>query len=236
MARIAGVDMPKDKRVEIGLTYIYGIGRKSAENIIAATGINPDTRVKDLTEDDFAKLREEIEDVHANRDWLAIAMDAELVEEEQFDVVVLPQTLKVENGAVKLSRTPKDGEELLAYNKSTGEAVTIAPDGKVTGAEEGTIVLVASYKTQATKADVMEIGGEGAGRGFAMYLEESVFNNNMKVIATKTTYFPRVVPESSFSMEGSSELAEQNMTSAFTVSQGEGQDYLGQIIYVPVEE
>ena len=61
MARIAGVDMPKDKRVEIGLTYIYGIGRKSAENIIAATGINPDTRVKDLTEDDFAKLREEIE-------------------------------------------------------------------------------------------------------------------------------------------------------------------------------
>ena len=61
MARIAGIDMPKDKRVEIGLTYIYGIGRKSAENIIAATGINPDTRVRDLTEDDFAKLREEIE-------------------------------------------------------------------------------------------------------------------------------------------------------------------------------
>ena len=61
MARIAGRDMPKDKRVEIGLTYIYGIGRKSAENILAATGINPDTRVKDLTEDDFAKLREEID-------------------------------------------------------------------------------------------------------------------------------------------------------------------------------
>ncbi|MBE6838513.1 MAG: 30S ribosomal protein S13 [Ruminococcus sp.] len=61
MARIAGIDMPKDKRVEIGLTYIYGIGRKSAENILAATGINPDTRVKDLTEDDFAKLREEID-------------------------------------------------------------------------------------------------------------------------------------------------------------------------------
>ena len=61
MARISGVDLPKEKRVEIGLTYIYGIGRKSAENIIAATGINPDTRVRDLTEDDFAKLREEIE-------------------------------------------------------------------------------------------------------------------------------------------------------------------------------
>ena len=58
MARIAGIDLPKDKRIEIGLTYIYGIGRKSAKDILAQTGVNPDTRVKDLTEDDEAKLRE----------------------------------------------------------------------------------------------------------------------------------------------------------------------------------
>lgn len=55
MARIAGVDLPRDKRVEIGLTYIYGIGRKTADDIIAATGVNPDTRVRDLTEEDIAK-------------------------------------------------------------------------------------------------------------------------------------------------------------------------------------
>ena len=61
MARIAGVDLPKEKRVEIGLTYIYGIGRKSAEDILAATGINPDTRVKDLTEAEEDKLREYID-------------------------------------------------------------------------------------------------------------------------------------------------------------------------------
>ena len=61
MARIAGVDLPKEKRVEIGLTYIYGIGRKSAEKILAATGISPDTRVKDLTEDDEIKLRDYID-------------------------------------------------------------------------------------------------------------------------------------------------------------------------------
>ena len=61
MARISGVDLPRDKRIEIGLTYIYGIGAKTASDIIAATGINPDTRVKDLTEDDVAKLREYIE-------------------------------------------------------------------------------------------------------------------------------------------------------------------------------
>ena len=64
MARISGVDLPRDKRVEIGLTYIYGIGRKTASDIIAATGVNPDTRVKDLTEEDVAKLREYI-DHHA---------------------------------------------------------------------------------------------------------------------------------------------------------------------------
>ena len=61
MARIAGVDIPNNKRMEIALTYIYGIGRKSANDILAATGINPDTRAKDLTEDEVAKLRDEIE-------------------------------------------------------------------------------------------------------------------------------------------------------------------------------
>ena len=61
MARIAGVDLPKDKRVEIGLTYIYGIGRKSADLILAETGIDPSIRVKDLSEDDVTKLREYID-------------------------------------------------------------------------------------------------------------------------------------------------------------------------------
>ena len=60
MARIAGIDLPKDKRIEIGLTYIYGIGRTSANKILAETGINPDTRVRDLTEDQEAALREVI--------------------------------------------------------------------------------------------------------------------------------------------------------------------------------
>ena len=58
MARIAGVDLPKDKRFEIGLTYVYGIGRTSAKKILEMTGINPDTRVKDLTDEDEAKIRE----------------------------------------------------------------------------------------------------------------------------------------------------------------------------------
>jgi len=65
MARIAGVDLPKDKRIEIGLTYVYGIGRTSALKILEATGINPDTRVKDITEQEEAALRDVI-----NRDYI----------------------------------------------------------------------------------------------------------------------------------------------------------------------
>jgi small subunit ribosomal protein S13 len=61
MARIAGVDLPRDKRVEIGLTYIFGIGRSKANTILKETGIDPDTRVRDLTEDEVAKLRSYID-------------------------------------------------------------------------------------------------------------------------------------------------------------------------------
>lgn len=61
MARIEGIDLPRNKRIEVGLTYIYGLGRSSSQKILEATGINPDTRVKDLTEAEISKLREEID-------------------------------------------------------------------------------------------------------------------------------------------------------------------------------
>ena len=78
MARISGVDLPREKRVEIGLTYIYGIGRKTASDIIKATGINPDTRVKDLTEDDVSKLREYIDHY--------VKVEGDLRRETAFDI------------------------------------------------------------------------------------------------------------------------------------------------------
>ena len=61
MARLVGVDLPRDKRIEVGLTYIYGIGLTTAKEIIAATGVDPDIRVKDLSEEDLAKLRDYIQ-------------------------------------------------------------------------------------------------------------------------------------------------------------------------------
>ena len=63
MARIAGVDLPREKRVEIGLTYVYGIGRTSATKILEATGINPDTRVKDLSEEELNQIRDYIKNL-----------------------------------------------------------------------------------------------------------------------------------------------------------------------------
>ena len=62
MARLVGVDLPRDKRVEVALTYIFGVGRTRAEQTIAATGVNPDTRVKDLTEEELVKLRDHLEE------------------------------------------------------------------------------------------------------------------------------------------------------------------------------
>ena len=68
MARIAGVDLPRDKRVEIGLTYILGIGLSSSQKILAKTGVNPDTRVRDLTEDEVQKIREVIGSEYLRRE------------------------------------------------------------------------------------------------------------------------------------------------------------------------
>lgn len=68
MARIAGVDLPRDKRVEIGLTYIFGIGKTTSQKILNKTGINPDTRIKDLTEEEISKLRGSIDEIMVEGD------------------------------------------------------------------------------------------------------------------------------------------------------------------------
>ena len=78
MARIAGVDLPREKRVEIGLTYIYGVGRKTANEILAATGINPDIRVKDLTDEQLITLRDYLEGNYKIEGDLRREIDADI--------------------------------------------------------------------------------------------------------------------------------------------------------------
>ena len=103
MARIAGIDLPKDKRVEIGLTYIYGIGRTSANKILAEAGINPDTRVKDLTEEDEAKLREIIGHSYTVEGDLRrdVAMDIKRLTGEDAPTVLVPKWLERDKNALK---------------------------------------------------------------------------------------------------------------------------------------
>ena len=120
MARIAGVDLPREKRIEIGLTYIFGIGRTSSNAILAKTGINPDTRVKDLTEDDVAKLREVIEHEYAVEGDLRrnIAMDIKrLIEIDCYRGQRHRKNLPVRGQRTKTNARTRKGPKRTVANK-----------------------------------------------------------------------------------------------------------------------
>ena len=120
MARIAGVDIPNAKRVEIGLTYIYGIGRTTSNQILAKTGIDPDTRCKDLTEEDVAKLRDEIENNHLVEGELRreIAMDIKrLVEIGCYRGVRHRKGLPVRGQRTKTNARTRKGPKRTIANK-----------------------------------------------------------------------------------------------------------------------
>ena len=120
MARIAGVDLPREKRIEIGLTYIFGIGRTSSNAILEKTGINPDIRVKDLTEDDVAKLREVIEHEYAVEGDLRrnIAMDIKrLIEIDCFRGQRHRKNLPVRGQRTKTNARTRKGPAKTIANK-----------------------------------------------------------------------------------------------------------------------
>ena len=120
MARIAGVDLPNDKRVEIGLTYIFGIGLTTSKKILADTGINPDVRVKDLTEDDISKLREYIDhnlQVEGDR-RRAIAFDIKrLIEIGSFRGLRHRKNLPVRGQRSKTNARTRKGPKKTIANK-----------------------------------------------------------------------------------------------------------------------
>ena len=120
MARIAGTDLPREKRVEIGLTYIFGIGRTRAKEILAATGLNPDTRVKDLTEDDVAKLREFIDNNYSVEGDLRrdIALDIKrLIEIGAYRGVRHRRGLPVRGQRTKTNARTRKGPKKTIANK-----------------------------------------------------------------------------------------------------------------------
>ncbi len=120
MARIAGIDLPKDKRIEIGLTYIYGIGRTSATKILAATGINPDTRVRDLTEEQEQLLRDEIDKSYIVEGDLRrnVAMDIKrLIEIGSYRGVRHRKSLPVRGQRSKTNARTRKGPKKTIANK-----------------------------------------------------------------------------------------------------------------------
>ncbi|MBO5035752.1 MAG: 30S ribosomal protein S13 [Clostridia bacterium] len=120
MARIAGIDLPNNKRVEVGLTYIYGIGINKSRTILNATGVNPDTRVKDLTEDDLSVLREYIDkNVTVEGDLRrAVALDIKrLVEIGCYRGVRHRKNLPVRGQRTKTNARTRKGPSKTVANK-----------------------------------------------------------------------------------------------------------------------
>ena len=120
MARISGIDLPRDKRIEIALTYIYGIGRKTASNICAQTGVDPDIRVRDLSEDDTAKLRDYIDkNCHVEGDLRRdVAFDIKrLIEIGCYRVVRHRKGLPVRGQRTKTNARTRKGPRKTMANK-----------------------------------------------------------------------------------------------------------------------
>ena len=105
MARIAGVDLPREKRIEIGLTYIYGIGRATANQLLAEAGVNPDTRVRDITDDEVKKISEAIEKLGVLVDYVISPVDD--IKNGNFKVPA-PKKLAVENSSNNFPFAPLD--------------------------------------------------------------------------------------------------------------------------------
>ena len=119
MARIAGVDLPNEKRVEIGLTYIFGIGLSTSKKILAATGVNPDTRVRDLTEDEIQKLRNEIDNYNVEGDLRRdIALDIKrLMEINCYRGIRHRKGLPVRGQKTKTNARTRKGPKRTVANK-----------------------------------------------------------------------------------------------------------------------
>ena len=120
MARIAGVDLPREKRVEIGLTYIYGIGRTSSNRILAAAGVNPDTRVRDLTDEDVKKISAVIDETQTVEGDLRrqIAMDIKRLQESGcYRGVRHRKSLPVRGQKTKTNARTRKGPKKTVANK-----------------------------------------------------------------------------------------------------------------------
>ena len=172
-----------------------------------------------------------IEDVQQQRDFIAMMLGAEIQTGQKVDAYVLPQGLTVKGGKVTLPQEPKSGETVV-YTKPDGTPVE---EGEITSLSDGDIIFCSGYKYEAD-AEKMVIASDKFAGSFKMVLDEQVFDADMQVIARKQTVFHKVIPNDSFTLEGSAERAEKTISYTFTVALESGQQDLGYIAYIPVGE
>lgn len=177
-----------------------------------------------------------IEDVQQQRDFIAMMLGAEIEAGQTVDAYVLPQGLKVNGNKVELPQIPKTGQQVtLTKADGTVVAENVAAGSKeVTVSGLGTedeIVFCSGYAYEA-QAEKMAIASDKFAGSFKMVLDEQVFNEDMQVVARKQTVFHKVIPNDSFTLDGSAERAEKTISYTFTVALEQGQQDLGYVIYI----
>ena len=177
-----------------------------------------------------------IEDVQQKHDFIAMMLGGEIKKDQTVDAYVMPQGLKVQSGTVTLPQKPKSGNPKLTKADGTPVEATFTDrvSSSLSGVEDGDIVYVEGY-AYVSSADNMliNIKSDRFAGSYKMILDEQVFNADMQVIARKQTVFHKVIPNDSFTLDGSAERAEKTASYTFTVALEPGQEDLGYVLYVP---
>ena len=179
-----------------------------------------------------------IEDVQQKHDFIAMMLGAKIETGATVDAYVLPQGLTVKSNKVELPQTPKTGEKVVV-TKADGTALDGAQvSGKeitgLSGLNDGDIVYISGYAYSAPADNMkMAIASDKFAGSFKMVLDEQVFNADMQIIARKQTVFYKVIPNDSFTLDGSAERAEKTTSYTFTVALEQGREDLGYVLYVP---
>ena len=179
-----------------------------------------------------------IEDVQQKRDFIAMMMGAEIQTGQTVDAYVLPQAIEVgAAGAIVLPQTPKAGERVVVED-ATGKVLTTTGTGKNLTISEsapakGTLVYISGYAYETEASELMVISSNKFASSYKMILDEQVFDADMQIVARKQTVFHKVLPNDSFTLDGSSERAEKTISYTFTVGLEAGREELGYVVYIP---
>lgn len=178
-----------------------------------------------------------IEDVQQKRDFIAMMMGAEIQTGQTVDAYVLPQAIEVgAAGAIVLPQTPKTGETVVVED-ATGRVLATTGTGKnltITEAPaKGSLVYISGYAYETEASELMVISSSKFASSYKMILDEQVFDADMQIVARKQTVFHKVLPNDSFTLDGSSERAEKTISYTFTVGLEAGRDELGYVVYIP---